>query len=413
MARTKGALNKPKRKPTELITINLEKQIENAPICKDSNMGWVKWGEKNLYPFDLINLYNTSVTHRSCIDFATNAFVGQGVDLDAMQLKDGDLQNPNYYTDWNTFMRAIAFDYFLYGGFCFQIIKNRDNKTYSFFNQQFETVRFEPYDSDGVINNAYVCSDWSAYAMNTPVKLPTFGFQSEKTIKMGQVYLYFYKNPNPVNKYYPLPTYSSGIKAIQAEAQYLNFDIKTIMNGFNPSGILSLPPIETEQEKQAIIDNIQCMFQGTDNSNSMMIRFSNGLGDDSDQIKFEPFSTPSNIDIYDQANIRTINRICAAHKIPSKALIGYQLESNGFSSEGDALKMAYKLYSINVIDSARKTILSAINNALNMNGVETELVLKDLNFDLEDNQTVETKSAPTNVKQVDEDDATEREDDTV
>lgn len=115
--------------------MQFDKQIENAPICRtNAQYDIVQWGSKNLYPFDLINLYNTSVTHRACIDFATNAIIGEGIDWEKIGIKSGDIPNPNYSMSWNQFIRALSFELCLYSGFAFQVIKNKDNKTYSFFH---------------------------------------------------------------------------------------------------------------------------------------------------------------------------------------------------------------------------------------------------------------------------------------
>ena len=56
MARPKGSKNKPKIELTKrkdgsaVITIKLEKQIENMPICRNSSQGWLNWGRRNDYP---------------------------------------------------------------------------------------------------------------------------------------------------------------------------------------------------------------------------------------------------------------------------------------------------------------------------------------------------------------------------
>ena len=77
MARTKGALNKPKKAKNGLFNIELEKHIENNPIIKDKGHKWVTIGHMNTYYFDLLDLYNTSVTMKACVNFAVRAIVGQ------------------------------------------------------------------------------------------------------------------------------------------------------------------------------------------------------------------------------------------------------------------------------------------------------------------------------------------------
>lgn len=414
MSRPVGSKNRPKTPQNKngVFTVNLEKQIENAPVVRANAMGWVNYGSRNLYPFDLINLYNTSVTHKACCDFATNALCGEGIDWDAMQMKSQDLQNPSYYMGWNEFIRALAFDMCLYNAFAFQIIKNKDNKSYSFFPQPIETIRLEEADEDGVINNAYLCKDWSATGKFPPVKIPMFGFQDEKEIPMGVPYLFYHKQYNPVNFYYGLPTYASALNAIQAEAQYQIFDLKNIVNGFTPVGCLTLPDVETDEERQGIIKNVTQLFSGAENSNALMITFRSNIEDKG--VEFVPFTQKSqSADLYEKANERTINRIMAAWKIPSKALIGYPADNTGFSNSGEYMESAYALYNVNVANNNRREILDVINQLFKMNGVDIQIVLKPLRYKIDDAQTtMPTDNQPEGETKTDEE-VVEREDDTI
>lgn len=404
MPRPKGSKNKPK--PEQLsssaYSLKFEKQILGAPIMR-LNMadGIINWGQRNDYPYRIIDLYANSVTHKSCIDFAVNAIVGGGADI------GGEVPQPNYYTDWNTFIRAIAFDYTLYGGFAFQIIKNKDDKTYSFFNQPFETVRMEEMDEDGVIEYCQVSADWSAKQKYPPVRIPIFGFQEDEEIKSGQVYMFVYTTPNPVSRYYPIPSYVAGIKAIQSEIEYLNYDLKSITNGFVGAGAISLPPVSSEQQKQAIINNIQAMFTGSENANSLLVFFREDSEDN--PVQFSSFDSNSGmVDLFDAANDRCVNRICEAHKISSRGLIGMPMDNSGFSDSGSLMESAFQIYNTNVASSARTVILSAINNLFALNGVEVEITLKPLSY------LVPTSvDADPETQTQDEDEVTERQDNTI
>ena len=421
MSRPKGSLNKTtilkmqqqNSKGGGVRVMNFDKQIENSAIVRPNALyGIMNFGVDNLYPYKLINLYNTSVTHKACCDFSTNAIVGEGIDWESMQVKNGDIPNPNYSMGWNEFIRSLAFDFSLYSAFAFQIIKNKDGRTYSFFPQPIETVRVEEADEDGVINNAYICKDWSATGKYPPIKIPMFGFQSEREIPKGVPYLFYHRQINPVNFYYGLPIYSSAINAIQAEAQYQTFDLKNIVNGFTPVGCLTLPEVETSEERDAIIKNITSMFSGAENSNALMVTFRNNIEDKG--VEFVPFTQKTqSADLYANANERTINRIMAAWKIPSKALIGYPADNTGFSDSGAYMESAYALYNVNVANNARREILDVINQLFQMNNVDVEIVLKPLRYKIDDAQTtLPTQNKPQDEAK-DEEEVEERENDTI
>ena len=421
MSRPKGSLNKStivkmqqqNSKGGGVSIMHFDKQIENSAIVRPNALyGIMNFGVDNLYPYKLINLYNTSVTHKACCDFSTNAIVGEGIDWETMQVKNGDIPNPNYSMGWNEFIRALAFDFSLYSAFAFQIIRNKDGRTYSFFPQPIETVRVEEADEDGVINNAYICKDWSATGKYPPIKIPMFGFQSEREIPNGVPYLFYHRQINPVNFYYGLPIYSSAINAIQAEAQYQTFDLKNIVNGFTPVGCLTLPEVETSEERDAIIKNITSMFSGAENSNALMVTFRSNIEDKG--VEFVPFTQKSqSADLYANANERTINRIMAGWKIPSKALIGYPADNTGFSDSGAYMESAYALYNVNVANNARREILDVINQLFQMNNVDIEIVLKPLRYKIDDAQTtLPTENKPQDEAK-DEEEVEERENDTI
>lgn len=374
-----------------VFTLTFDKQIENSPIVKNSMSGWVNYGKKNDYPFQLLNLYSSSVTHRAAVDFSTNSIIGDGVDYDKM----GEIPMPNYTEDWNSFLRKISLDFILYGSFAFQICKNKDGKTYSVFHQPFETVRLSPYDEDGQISSAWICSDWSALGKYQPIELPIFGFQEGYTIKMGQPYLFVYRTYSPQNNYYSAPVYSSALNAIQAEIEFQKYDLKSILNNFVPSGMLEMGQVESDQDKQDIINNINKLFIGSDAVNSLIITFANGTGES--PIKFTPFvGNATNVNLYDTSNDRTVNRILEAHRIPSKALIGLPVESVGFSNQGEMLEAAYNLYNITIGNNNRNVIVGTINSLFAMNGVDIQLILKPLRYNILGKNTEEQAQTEDN-----------------
>lgn len=412
MGRKLGSKNIPKT-GNNLQVLKFDKQIAGAPINSYNALYDIRnYGLKNDYPYQLIDLYNTSVTHKACVDFATNAIVGEGIDWGKMNVDSSTMLTPNYSMSWNEFIKAMAFDFSLYSAFAFQIIKNKDNKTYSFFPQPIETIRLEEMDEEGVINNAYICKDWTATGKYPPIRIPMFGFQDDKEIPRGETYLFYHKQYNPVDAYYGLPMYSSAIKAIQAEAEYLSYDFKHIVNGFTPTGILTLPDVENDDERRSIIRNVQSMFQGAEQANSIMIQFKRSP--DETGVEYTPFTaTMGNVNLYADANERTINRIMAGHKIPSKALIGYPADDTGFSNSGEYLESAYALYNVNVANNNRREILDTINTLFKLNGVDINIELKPLRYKIDNEETkVETTTSP-NGETKNEDEVEEREDNTI
>ena len=415
--RPKGSLNKTTllsqqqtKKGGGIFLTKLEKQIEGSAVTRKNAMGWVNWGARNNYPNLLLDLYNQSPTHRSAVNFAMMSILGNGVDYEAMKL-NGDEVVPNYSQNWDEVIKALALDYILYGSYAIQVIMNKDGKTYSFWHMPLEKVRWSEYDQDGQITSYWICQDWTEYGKYPPIQIDALDMKSDMKLEKSKPYLYVYRTYSPTMTYYTQPHYAASIKAIQSEIEYCNYDLKNIVNGFAPAGVLTLPEVETDEERQAIINNITRMFQGSDNANSVMITFRSNIEDKG--VEYTPFqSNKGSFNYYADANQRVINRILEAHQIPSAALIGMpDLNNSGFSSEADKLEVSYQLYNKLTGNYNRMAVIRTINQMLKMNGVDTEIIMKPLSFnDFGNDANVKERTASVTVeeKEVDENNVEEK-----
>ncbi len=413
MARTLGAKNKPKiQKNSGVFLTNFEKQIEGSAVTRKNGLGFVNWGIKNNYPNLLLDLFNQSPTHRSAVNFAVQSILGNGVDFEQMRL-NGDEVVPNYAQTWDEVIKSLATDYILYGSYALQIIMNKDGKTFSFWHMPLDKVRWSEYDEDGQITTYWICNDWTATGQNPPFQIDAFDMRDDFKVEKGKPYLYVYKTYSPTMTYYTQPHYAAAIKAIQAEIEYCNYDLKNIVNGFTPSGVLTLPEVETDEERQAIIQNVTRMFQGSENANSVMITFRSNIEDKG--VEYVPFTNNSgHVNLYADANQRVINRILCAHQINDPQLVGMpNLGGSGFNSEGQFLETAYQLYNKLVGNSNRMAVIRTINQMFKLNGIDTEIIMRPLNFaDFGDDANVSerTNSAEVDKKSVDGNNIEEKED---
>lgn len=410
MSRTKGAKNKPKIELTRngdsaVITIKMEKHVENTPVVRYGGRGWMNWGVRNDYPLQLSNLYYNSPTHKDCVDFATTAIVGDGIDYEKMKLNGTDLI-PNYQYDWDSFLEYISLDYVLYGAFAFQIIKNNDGKTYSFYHQPMCNVRCGQKDEDGVVMTYYLCNDWTATGKYPPIEIESFRFTEDEKIQSGKPYLFVYETYNPDIEYYPVPIYVAAIKSIQTEIELCRYDLRSVLNNFSASGILTLNAVNDEEDKRQIIDNIQALFTGSDNANSLIINFKNN--DDETPSTFVKIDKDAgnSVNLFEQANERIVSKIIAGHRITNKALIGYEADSAMLGGEGNVLNVAFNLYNKTVITKMRRNIINTINKALQMNGVDVSLVLKPLTFNVK--SVEQTNETNVKVDEIEENEITEK-----
>jgi hypothetical protein len=394
MSRPKGSLNKStilamqqaNQKGSGVFVTKLEKQIEGSAVTKKNSLGWINWGAKNNYPNLLLDLYNQSPTHRAAVNFAVQSILGNGVDFEQMQL-NGDEVVPNYAQTWDEVIKSLALDYILYGSYAIQVIMNKDGKTYSYWHMPLDKVRWSEYDEDGQITKYWICQDWTMPSTYPPFEIDALDMKDEWKLEKGKPYLYVYRTYSPAMTYYTQPHYQAAMKAIQAEIEYCNYDLKNIVNGFAPAGVLTLPEVETDEERQAIINNVQKMFVGSQNSNAIAIVFRNNVEDK--PVEYTPITQSTNsVNLYADSNQRCVNRILCAHQIPDPQLVGSPLlGGNGFNSEGRLLEVAYNIYNKVVGNYNRQCVIKTFNFMLALNGIETEIVMKPLKFTIDESES--------------------------
>ena len=381
---------------------NLEKQIEGAPINRNSNRGWVNWGLRNDYAIKLSELYFNSIVHKSCVDFGVTAVVGDGVDYQAMNMDKTEVM-PNQYQTWDEFIRCLVLDYILYGSYAFQIIRNKDGRTFSYYHQPISSVRCSPRDEEGNITSYWLCQDWTATGKYPPIEIPRFGFQEEDTINSGKPYLFVYETYTPDLYYYSTPKYVGALKAIMTELELIRYDLRSVKNNFSANGFLVLPRVESDEERRDLLNNIKNSFVGADNANALVVTFSNGDENDSNVAKFVKIDKDSNnVNLFAESNQRNIDRIVTAHRIPSKALIGMPIDGATLGGGGNEVNVAWNLYNKTVATEYRNAILTTINKMFSLNGVDTEIVLKPLDFNLTDEEDKVTTPAIHNIAPIGE-----------
>ena len=409
VGRPKGSTKKQPLKNNVYIT-NFEKMIEGAAITKDSSMGWIKFGAKNNWPNLMLDLYNQSPTHHAAINFEVQCIVGGGVDYDAMELDESQIF-PNYQYSYDVLIRSLALDYCIYGSYALEIIRNKSGKDFSFYHIPYEKIRCSPYDEDGVITSYWLSNDWTALGVNPPIEIEAIDMRDESEIKIGKPYIYVYKNYDPTMTYYQNPSYIAGLKAIQTEIQTLEFDLSTTVNNFVPSGMLLLNEVETDEQRQSIINNVSNLFQGSSNSNRVMISFRSNV--EEKEPSFVPFvANQGNVDLYNTLNQRNVNRILSCHNIPSASLCGLpDLSNSGFASDSQKLETSYQLYQKLTGNYNRQCVIRALNDMFKLNAIDVEIKMKELHFNDfgNENDTSSDTTSANNIKQdVSEDNVEEK-----
>ena len=104
--------------------INLAQYEEVAFTEKASGKGWVNYGNDNLYPQYLVDLYKSSATHNALCTSIAYMIFGEGVKSDSI---DAKLKIEEWSLDDE--IRKACLDLKIQGGFALEVIYSIDRTT--------------------------------------------------------------------------------------------------------------------------------------------------------------------------------------------------------------------------------------------------------------------------------------------
>jgi hypothetical protein len=142
-------------------------------IKEEKGKDFVKFGQYNSFPEQLIELYNNSSIHNTCVNAIVDGIVGEGLVAD-----------PDYVLDkanrdgetWNNLFKKVAQDYKLYGGFALEVIWNKARTAIAeVYHIDYSFLRAKEKDYRGKIPGYYVSDEWATeyrYTGKSVEKLP-------------------------------------------------------------------------------------------------------------------------------------------------------------------------------------------------------------------------------------------------
>ena len=331
----------------------------NLPTLTESNSGkgFVTYGDDNRYPDFLLSLYDNVSTLRSVIDGCVDYVVGEGV------FRDEECTTPD--ESLTELCRNITFDYYMFGGFCVEVLRN----AYS----GISTVNYIPFErvrSNEDKTKFYYSEDWSkSYGRVRSIEIPAYDPNS----KDYRSFYYYSKNRRGV---YPLPLWNSAIKAALTESKVNEYWLNGISNGFSSSALISLNNgVPEDEQKQEIEKYFTEKFTGSENAGRILLSFSPDKEHAPDILTL---STEDFSEKYKACVDRAREEIFIAFRATSN-LFGLQKEGIGFNTQEYA--DAYTLFNKTVITPVRNIIKRELTNILGF-----DIYIKELEVCFADRQ---------------------------
>ena len=361
------------------IQLTMDKKLKFSAIKKEFSQRvnvtekkgdhYVKFGQYNDFPNELINLYNNSSIHNTCVNAVVDAIKGEG--LVAEPSFTIEQANSDGET-WNSIYSKIAQDYKLYGGFALEVIWNKSRtRPVEFYHIDFSYLRAKEKNYRGKIPGYYISDSWDEYKYGQKIEdLPYLPVYNPNTALAEAKQLFVFQPYAPGQKYYPLPDYVGALRVIDLDTEVDNFHINNIKNGLAPSIAITTFTNADEDERQAIESMLQDQYAGTDNAGSLIYI-------DVDSPENAPVITPipqnGADDYYYNVNEMVVQKILTAHRITSPMILG--IKTAGQLGGRDEVIDSYLLFVNTVIRPYQQDILSVIELLLEAKYPQTDITL--------------------------------------
>jgi len=314
---------------------------------------WTLNGEQNSFFKYIKERFNGSPTNAGIIKAYSKYIYGNGL----ADLKGNNIHKFISKQD----VKLICESYKIYGQFTLQVIWSQGSKL---LKQEPQPIQFKymntakiglSLNTIGEVDGYFYSYDWENTSKYKPKFYPKFdGIYKENPIEV----ITFSRTSD--EDYFANPDYLSGLQWAHIEEEMSNSAINHILNGFSAGKIINcrggVPA--TEELRQEYRNKILSKLTGSNNTNKVIVSFSNGLdsGTDIDIKNIEVSQLDTQLVYFSEEAMR---KIFAAHEVVSPILFGDRSGSGLGSNSGEmieALKIMYR----QSINPMREDILDSL-----------------------------------------------------
>jgi len=316
--------------------ILLSKYEPVEAIEKENRSGWIDYGQNNLFPQHLINLYHNSPIHNALTNSIAFMIEGQGTGT----ILDNALQ-------------GIAFDLKLQGAFCAEIIWSMDfTRVVQINHLPFENCRLA-YDRDeDDITGIFYSKDWAntRSKKGKPEFIPAFNPSLAQEQPRQVIYAH---GMSAGSVYYPKPDYFGALNYIELSYQMGLYHVNNILNGLFPSFIINfLNGIPQKEEREAIRREWETRLSGANNAGKFLMTFNE---DPTRAPQIEAFPLSDADKQYQFLSEETAKQIMVGHRVVSPLIHGIR-DTTGFGSNKDEMLVGLEIFNNQVIKPYQRII---------------------------------------------------------
>ena len=344
-----------------LQTISL-KAIELPQFKEIRGKDWVSFGEKNLFPELLIDLYQSSSIHHTCVNATADATAGEGFYTVGTEIinTQGDTLND--------LLENIAIDFVLFGSYAINIIWNRaGDRIAEIYHTPVANIRSGKMNEEDVVEEYYYSNHWANTRKYEPVRYPAFSTTDNRGDNASQIF--YFKPYTPGADVYALPEYQACLNDIELDKRISRFHNAHISQGMFPGLFITLTNgMASPEERQMIYRDLENSFSGEGNAGKLFLSFV----DSPDRKPIVETINQANDDYYIVLQDRIMNSITTSHRVTSTKLIGIN-DASGFSNNADEIETAYAHFLSTVIEPKQKQLTKSLQKIVRAFGLNVEL----------------------------------------
>ena len=342
--------------------LKLSQYQERSYAESANSKGFVNYGDDNLFPQYLIDLFHSSSTHNALTTTIATMVFGEGFDATTL---DGRLA----FDQWNLNdeLRKACVDFQIQGGFALEVNWSLDRTTIANVSHlPFENIRSGFVNEDEKVDYYYYSKDWSSKKEEVE-EICTF----DPERKLDHPTQIFYVKPfSPGSFYYPKPCYTGSIDYIELDKEIGKYHINNIKNGMSPSFSIhfknGIPP---QEERNRIRMDIERQMSGASNAGKFIVTYSD---DPERKPDFEPFQLSDAHNQYQFLSEEVTGKIMVGHRVTNPQMFGVAVP--GKLGGGGELAESAELFNQNVVRPNRRIIEETVQTLLRAAGLDSAVL---------------------------------------
>ena len=317
-----------------------------------SREGWMNYGDDNMFPQYLIDLYHSSATHNALCTSIAYMIFGDGMQADTLEAR-------LKFEEWglDDEIRKACLDLKIQGGFALEIAYNLGRTSIKKVKHcPFERIRSGEVNDDEKVEFYYYSEDWSNKQIE-PVKVRCFNPEDKKEFPHQILYV---KPFSPGSYYYPKPDYVGSINYIELDKEIGTYHINNIKNGLAPSFTIHFKNgVPSQEERHKIRNDIERQLGGATNAGKFIVTYSDQPDRKPD---FEPFPLSDADKQYQFLSTEVSDKIMVGHRVVSSAMFG--VKTAGQLGNTQELEIASELFDKQVVKPYQRILTNAIESVL-------------------------------------------------